>query len=158
VTLTKPVEAEDRIDQPANCHLLSAPINNSASRRCQLAGDALQLPRSWALPLHSYPEKPRIAYPCASLSLQGKASGTFGTLSGEPLGGSSDLRIQFNLKVSLEFYGATIASDGGLLAVQSWMMPWALPTSPRTISRKAVLTGISGTTWSLCSDSPSTVA
>jgi hypothetical protein len=28
VTLTKPVEAEDCIDQSANCHLLSAPINN----------------------------------------------------------------------------------------------------------------------------------
>jgi hypothetical protein len=27
VTLTKPVEAEDRIDQSTNCHLLSAPIN-----------------------------------------------------------------------------------------------------------------------------------
>ena len=27
MTLTKPVEAEDRIDQSANCHLLSAPSN-----------------------------------------------------------------------------------------------------------------------------------
>jgi hypothetical protein len=27
VTLTRPVEAEDRIGQSANCHLLSAPIN-----------------------------------------------------------------------------------------------------------------------------------
>jgi hypothetical protein len=29
VTLTKPVEAEDWIDQSANSHLLSAPINNA---------------------------------------------------------------------------------------------------------------------------------
>jgi hypothetical protein len=50
------------------------------------------------------------------------------TLSGEPLGRSSDLWIQFNPKVSLEFRGTTITSDGGLPSVQSWMMPWALPT------------------------------
>jgi UDP-glucose 4-epimerase len=31
VTLTKPVEAEDCINQSANCHLLSAPINNVGS-------------------------------------------------------------------------------------------------------------------------------
>jgi hypothetical protein len=28
VTRTRPAEAEDRIGQSANCHLLSAPINN----------------------------------------------------------------------------------------------------------------------------------
>jgi hypothetical protein len=31
VTLTKPVEAEDRIDQFANCHLLSTPKSQRSS-------------------------------------------------------------------------------------------------------------------------------
>jgi hypothetical protein len=36
VTLTKPVEAEDRIDQSANCHLLSAPNNNINIKKATL--------------------------------------------------------------------------------------------------------------------------
>ena len=42
-------------------------------------------------------------------------------------GEKASLRLQFNPKVRLEFHGATITSDAGLLAFESWMMPWALP-------------------------------
>ena len=63
-------------------------------------------------------------------------------------------------KVRLEFHGATITSDAGLLAhSESWMMPWALPPyCLPTISRKAVPAATSATTWSRCSASPSTAA
>ena len=54
-------------------------------------------------------------------------------------GDKTPLRLQFNPKVRLEFHGATITSDAGLLAhSESWMMPWALPPyCLPTISRKA---------------------
>ena len=75
-------------------------------------------------------------------------------------GDKTPLRLQFNPKVRLEFHGATITSDAGLLAhSESWMMPWALPPyCLPTISRKAVPAATSATTWSLCSASPSTAA
>ena len=74
-------------------------------------------------------------------------------------GDKTPLRLQFNPKVRLEFHGATITSDAGLLAhFESWMMPWALPILLPTISRKAVPAATSATTWSLCSASPSTAA
>ena len=74
-------------------------------------------------------------------------------------GDKTPLRLQFNPKVRLEFHGATITSDAGLLAhSESWMMPWALPILLPTISRKAAPVATSDTTSSRCSDSPSTAA
>ena len=32
--------------------------------------------------------------------------------------------LRFDRRIRLEFHGATITSDAGLLAVASWMMHW----------------------------------
>ena len=40
-------------------------------------------------------------------------------------GEKAPLRVQFNPKVCLEFHGATITSDAGLLPFENWMKPWA---------------------------------
>ena len=74
-------------------------------------------------------------------------------------GDKTPLRLQFNPKVRLEFHGATITSDAGLLPIRELddalgLTPILLPT----ISRKAVPAATSATTWSLCSASPSTAA
>ena len=79
-------------------------------------------------------------------------------------GDKTPLRLQFycflHPKVRLEFHGATITSDAGLLPpFESWMMPWALPILLPTIwSRKAAPVATSDTTSSRCSESPSTAA
>ena len=65
-------------------------------------------------------------------------------------GENASLRLQFNPKIRLEFHGATITTDAGLLPFESLMMPWASPKSLRTTSRKAVPDAISATTWFRC--------
>ncbi len=72
-------------------------------------------------------------------------------------GEKAPLRLQFNPQIRLEFHGATITSDAGLLAFRE-LDDWTLPPSPPTISRKAVPAATSDTTWSLCSANPSTAA
>jgi hypothetical protein len=38
---------------------------------------------------------------------------------------SGPLRVDFDRRIKLEFRGARITSDGGLLATASWTMRWA---------------------------------
>ena len=73
-------------------------------------------------------------------------------------GDKTPLRLQFNPKVRLEFHGATITSDAGLLPIRELDDALALPILLPTISRKAAPVATSDTTSSRCSDSPSTAA
>ncbi len=43
------------------------------------------------------------------------------------------LQLMFNPKIQLEFRGAAITSDAGLVAFPDWMMPRALPILLLTI-------------------------
>ena len=73
-------------------------------------------------------------------------------------GDKTPLRLQFNPKVRLEFHGATITSDAGLLPIRELDDALGLTPIASAISRKAVPAATSATTWSLCSASPSTAA
>ncbi len=73
-------------------------------------------------------------------------------------GDKTPLRLQFNPKVRLEFHGATITSDAGLLPIRELDDPLGLAHIAATISRKAVPVATSDTTSSRCSDSPSIAA
>ena len=65
-------------------------------------------------------------------------------------GEKASLRLQFNPKVRLDFTVPPSPPTLVFLLFESLMMPWALPKSLRTTSRKAVPDAISSTTWFRC--------
>ncbi len=73
-------------------------------------------------------------------------------------GGKALLRLQFNSQIRLEFHGATITSDAGLLAFRELDDALALTPIASDYLQKAVPAATSATTSSLCFVSPSTVA
>ena len=60
------------------------------------------------------------------------------------------LRLQFNPKIRLEFHGATITSDAGLLAFRELDDALGLTCIARDYLPKAVPAATSDTTWSRC--------
>ena len=65
-------------------------------------------------------------------------------------GEKAPLRLQFNPKVAWNFTAQPSPPTLVFLPFESLMMPWALPKSLRTTSKKAVPDAISFTTWFRC--------
>ena len=70
----------------------------------------------------------------------------------------ASLRLQFNPQIRLEFHGATITSDAGLLAFRELDDALDLTPIASDYLQESRTGATSATTWSLCSASPSTAA